>query len=412
MDVRTATVNCLRSNKDHFIGFWGGEDLRRSKRKTSGPSTVVVDHGRATDEARMADFDRHLASMGRAGVWGDHLEAAGCAHAFGVDVKIYHETFTPEVMAGGEEGDNRPTVRVAFHEWRHYSSVRQVNEEHAGVANTVASPSPAAIPLPPSPAGSRASTPGSESIGREDEDDDIDNQASRKKARSSSPAPADKPKRQIKRAVSPKKGSMSRKPAPEVSVSEEKANSPVDCPSAPSSAAAPAPLSGSPGAPALSGSTSAAVDKSTTAKDAAAAEDSAYDESDISSVLSDPATRRRLSQRASRTTTRGRSSAAKTNKKSESGSEWSESDAKVTKRSGRVGGKGKGSKTKGEQTKAKQTGPKAKASATPRSSAKKGSKKGVKKTVEVVADVEVVEEEEEAKEKGVAKKGVKKGRKQ
>ena len=421
LDVRDAAITSMRSHKDRYIDFYGGAEKRRSKRKTAGPQSVVVDHGTLTDEARMADFERYLDNVAQPGVWGDHLEIAACARVFGVDVHVYSGSSTPEVVVGGEEGDNRQIVTIAYHSWRHYSSVRTVNEPHVGVRvnqsadDTVADPSPAAIPLPPSPNRSRASTPGSESIGREDNDDDADSTASRKKARRSpSPAPADKPKRSIKRAVSPRKGGMSRKPAPEASVPEEKAKSPVDCSSASSSAASPAQLSGSTDAPAPSGSTgaSAAVAKSTTAnttKDAAAVVDSVYYESDISSVLSDSDSRRRLSQRASGTTTRGGSSTAKTTKKSGSESEWSESnDAKVTKRKGRVGGKGNGpNKTKGKQTKAKQAGPTAKASATPRSSVvKKGEGKV---TAEAVAEVK--EEKKEKGEEVVAKKVGRKGRK-
>ncbi|KAH8596099.1 hypothetical protein B0O99DRAFT_621026 [Bisporella sp. PMI_857] len=135
--IRRAMVTQLRSEPHEYrpyIDFQahGQSELRRSKRENRNPSyrSAPVPIIRELSEAEKAGvWEAYVRRVSKDREWGDHLELKAIARAYNINIKVHVQTSTEsgylgDIVYGGDEGIDRPVAHVAFHGWRHYSSVR------------------------------------------------------------------------------------------------------------------------------------------------------------------------------------------------------------------------------------------------------------------------------------------------
>ena len=151
-EVRKATVEYVLAHKDDFLAFIcldGGDHVskrRSAKRKnfdasTSSSSSCSSPNPDDIVARQVALLEKQMAKMVKVGEWADHLEIAAFAARYQRRVKVHHEfgeTFRDDLVIGQGEGDlgaGRPFVHVAYHSWRHYSSVRNTAGPATGKPN-------------------------------------------------------------------------------------------------------------------------------------------------------------------------------------------------------------------------------------------------------------------------------------
>ncbi|KAK9367176.1 NADP-dependent oxidoreductase domain-containing protein [Lipomyces kononenkoae] len=139
--LRTEVVQFLRDNKAQFISFLPaasayhgstGASRKSARRATNGPSS----DGLPTDKK----WEGYLEMMSKDGVYGDNLEIVAFAKRFNVDVKIHLADFayvvSGESISSKNEGHCNKThklLHIAYHQWEHYSSIRNLNGPHSGL---------------------------------------------------------------------------------------------------------------------------------------------------------------------------------------------------------------------------------------------------------------------------------------
>ncbi|KAK9240281.1 NADP-dependent oxidoreductase domain-containing protein [Lipomyces kononenkoae] len=137
--LRTEVVQFLRDNKAQFISFLpaasayhgsSGAPRKSARRAANGPSS----DGWPTEKK----WESYLETMSKDGVYGDNLEIVAFAKRYNVDVKIHLADFAYVVSGessskddNGDEG--RKVVHIAYHQWEHYSSIRNINGPHSGL---------------------------------------------------------------------------------------------------------------------------------------------------------------------------------------------------------------------------------------------------------------------------------------
>ncbi|KAK6506472.1 hypothetical protein TWF506_011379 [Arthrobotrys conoides] len=127
-------------------------------RKTRSATSTTLPNETTIDRV----FQDHIKRMERPGVYGDNLEIVAFARCYGVDVKIYQREFAylvsgerdvgeddddyfdddndnsmlgKEGKSSGGGGGERKVVHIAYHDWEHYSSVRNIEGPHKGHPN-------------------------------------------------------------------------------------------------------------------------------------------------------------------------------------------------------------------------------------------------------------------------------------
>ncbi|KAK9361547.1 NADP-dependent oxidoreductase domain-containing protein [Lipomyces starkeyi] len=134
--LRTEVVQFLRDNKAQFISFLpaagayhgsSGASRKSARRAVNGPSS-----DRQPTEKK---WESYLETMSKDGVYGDNLEIVAFAKRFNVDVKIHLADFAYVVSGESSNEDNgilRKVLHIAYHQWEHYSSIRNVDGPHSG----------------------------------------------------------------------------------------------------------------------------------------------------------------------------------------------------------------------------------------------------------------------------------------
>ncbi|KAK9488458.1 hypothetical protein V1527DRAFT_458015 [Lipomyces starkeyi] len=135
--LRTEVVQFLRDNKAQFISFLpaagayhgsSGASRKSARRAVNGPSS-----DRQPTEKK---WESYLETMSKDGVYGDNLEIVAFAKRFNVDVKIHLADFAYVVSGESSNEDNgilRKVLHIAYHQWEHYSSIRNVDGPHSGL---------------------------------------------------------------------------------------------------------------------------------------------------------------------------------------------------------------------------------------------------------------------------------------
>nr|POE72101.1 otu domain-containing protein 3 [Quercus suber] len=140
-EIRARVIEYMREHAGYYKQFIdvhpGGGIRRNPKRKNAGayssPANFVPPSPADIDRV----FESHLQTMARGGVYGDNMEISAFCSAFKTDVKIYQRDFAYMVTGGvKDENDpdegNRPAAHIAYHQWEHYSSIRNLTGPHSG----------------------------------------------------------------------------------------------------------------------------------------------------------------------------------------------------------------------------------------------------------------------------------------
>ncbi|KAI9827184.1 MAG: hypothetical protein M1832_005321 [Thelocarpon impressellum] len=133
--IRARVIEYMRDHAAYYKQFMdvstGGGNRRNPKRKTTGAFSGPVSARLPSPEQVDAVFEAHLQRMAKGGTWGDNMEISAFSAAYAVDVKIYQRDLA-YMVSGGEPGDGRQVVHIAYHVWEHYSSIRNLGGPHTG----------------------------------------------------------------------------------------------------------------------------------------------------------------------------------------------------------------------------------------------------------------------------------------
>ncbi|KAJ5279295.1 hypothetical protein N7478_004667 [Penicillium angulare] len=151
-EIRQMLAAHIANNKSYFMQFvaaHGGERRRPKRSTTSAYATRSADVSGPSEADMERRFDEMVSSTRKNGEWGssEHLQAF--CQVFKVDIKVYTmdgvQTFR-DVHA--LHGEHREVVHVAFHDFKHYSSVRRVNTCHTGLLSKsiCLEPQPLSVP--------------------------------------------------------------------------------------------------------------------------------------------------------------------------------------------------------------------------------------------------------------------------
>ncbi|KAJ5527116.1 hypothetical protein N7513_011275 [Penicillium frequentans] len=136
-EIRHILASHIANNKKYFMQFvvaQGGERRRPKRATASAYATRSADVSAPSEEDKERRFEEMVALTRKNGEWGssEHLQAF--CQAFKVDINVYTmdgvQTFR-DVHATPE--DHRDVIHVAFHDFKHYSSVRTVGGDYTGL---------------------------------------------------------------------------------------------------------------------------------------------------------------------------------------------------------------------------------------------------------------------------------------
>ncbi|KAI9862218.1 MAG: hypothetical protein M1824_001599 [Vezdaea acicularis] len=131
--IRFQVVEYIRQHPAEFKPFLavevGGGTRRNPRRETARYREALSSAPSEADLDRA--FEAHLAQMIKTGEWGDNMEITAFTKAFEVDVKIYIKDRAYLSLAR-DDGLQRATLHIAYHDWQHYSSVRRIAGPHSG----------------------------------------------------------------------------------------------------------------------------------------------------------------------------------------------------------------------------------------------------------------------------------------
>ncbi|KAL8653436.1 MAG: hypothetical protein Q9210_002093 [Variospora velana] len=138
-ELRERTIGYMRDNGDYFKHFLevhpGGGSRRNPKRKNAGSYATKTNTGPASAAEIDAVFEGHLNRMAKGGTYGDNMELVAFSKALYVDVTIYQRKFAYQVYAkNGPCG--LPNMHIAYHDYEHYSSIRNIQGPHSGIPHT------------------------------------------------------------------------------------------------------------------------------------------------------------------------------------------------------------------------------------------------------------------------------------
>lgn len=133
-DIRTRVIDYLRQNRHDMKWFLdvgpGGSTRRQPRRKNAGGYSNYHHAAEITEADVDRSYDQHLERMSKGGTWGDNMEIVAFAKAFNVNVKVYRAEFAYIISGASDEAD---ICHIAYHDWEHYSSIRNVNGPHTGI---------------------------------------------------------------------------------------------------------------------------------------------------------------------------------------------------------------------------------------------------------------------------------------
>ncbi|KAE9963002.1 hypothetical protein BLS_009222 [Venturia inaequalis] len=134
--IRSRVIDWMIEHKDYFKQFLdvqpGGGTRRNPKRKNTGSYNSQVNYAGPTEDDVSQAFDAHILRMKKGGTWGDNMEIVAFAAAFHTDVRIYMTEYSYMIPGQGDEA-SRKIAHIAYHDWEHYSSIRNLDGPHSGL---------------------------------------------------------------------------------------------------------------------------------------------------------------------------------------------------------------------------------------------------------------------------------------
>ncbi|KAF2248788.1 OTU-domain-containing protein [Trematosphaeria pertusa] len=157
--LRTATIEHMRENSDFYRQYMAVNNVRRNpKRKTTAALPTRIDTTYHTEEELQKQFEEHVEKMGQPGEWADNMEVSAFASALNVHVRLwqadYTYLFSPRIYYlpdGPDDVDDRQVLHIAYHNWEHYSSVRNIAGPHTGLPEVTVIPQRTSLKKRPSP---------------------------------------------------------------------------------------------------------------------------------------------------------------------------------------------------------------------------------------------------------------------
>ncbi|KAJ5370956.1 uncharacterized protein N7496_007048 [Penicillium cataractarum] len=149
-EIRHHLADHMANNKTYFMQFvvaQGGERRRPKRAAVSAYATRSAEVAAASEEDKERRFTEMVAATRKNGEWGssEHLQAF--CQVYRADINVYTmggiQAFR-DVNASSDE--HRDVVHVAFHDFKHYSSVRPLDGTHKGL---FAKPQPQALDQTP-----------------------------------------------------------------------------------------------------------------------------------------------------------------------------------------------------------------------------------------------------------------------
>ncbi|KAJ5098308.1 hypothetical protein N7532_005309 [Penicillium argentinense] len=143
-EIRQKLADHMANHKSYFMQFVvaeGGERRRPKRSAVTAYATRSADVAAPSDEDKERRFEEMVATTRKNAEWGssEHLQAF--CQVFRVDVNVYTmdgvQSFR-DVNASPDE--HRDVIHVAFHDFKHYSSVRQIDGTHKGLFETLQAP--------------------------------------------------------------------------------------------------------------------------------------------------------------------------------------------------------------------------------------------------------------------------------
>lgn len=134
--------NCMfRAMGDQLYGD-GGKSHVQIRAQIVGYMKEHIDYFGPFISVEGENWQQYLRRMSQDSIWGDNLEIVAFANCFKANVVIYQRD-SCYVIAPSHDPANAKQLHIAYHEWEHYSSVRNKSGPHNGIPRV----SPRSTPL-------------------------------------------------------------------------------------------------------------------------------------------------------------------------------------------------------------------------------------------------------------------------
>ncbi|KAJ9360662.1 hypothetical protein DTO027B9_1056 [Paecilomyces variotii] len=138
-EIRNRLANHIQAHPEYFMNFMsamGGERRapRRAAAAASRSSSSSVTPAPATKEQQMQKFETRVEESRKNGSWGGSEEIQAFCQSYKRDVRVYMDSGIQDFRDVSAPADEeREVVHIAFHNFYHYSSVRNINGPHTGL---------------------------------------------------------------------------------------------------------------------------------------------------------------------------------------------------------------------------------------------------------------------------------------
>ncbi|KAL1879444.1 hypothetical protein Plec18167_003898 [Paecilomyces lecythidis] len=138
-EIRNRLANHIQTHPEYFMNFMsamGGERRapRRAAAAASRSSSSSVTPTPASKEQQIQKFETRVEESRKNGSWGGSEEIQAFCQSYKRDVRVYMDSGIQDFRDVSAPGDEeREVVHIAFHNFYHYSSVRNINGPHTGL---------------------------------------------------------------------------------------------------------------------------------------------------------------------------------------------------------------------------------------------------------------------------------------
>ncbi|GAD94098.1 OTU-like cysteine protease [Paecilomyces variotii No. 5] len=138
-EIRNRLANHIQTHPEYFMNFMsamGGERRapRRAAAAASRSSSSSLTPVPASKEQQIQKFETRVEESRKNGSWGGSEEIQAFCQSYKRDVRVYMDSGIQDFRDVSAPADEeREVVHIAFHNFYHYSSVRNINGPHTGL---------------------------------------------------------------------------------------------------------------------------------------------------------------------------------------------------------------------------------------------------------------------------------------
>ncbi|CAG8334245.1 unnamed protein product [Penicillium salamii] len=139
-EIRQRLADHMAANRDYFMQFVsdGGERRRPKRAAASTYATRSADVSAPSDHDKESRFQEMIATTRKNAEWGSSEHIQAFCQAYGLDVTVYTmDGVHPFQDVNAPPDESRNVIHIAFHEFKHYSSVRSIGGTHKGLLSDV-----------------------------------------------------------------------------------------------------------------------------------------------------------------------------------------------------------------------------------------------------------------------------------